>query len=473
MISRTFRAETMILALEEVKKELGTDALVVSARQIPGGQPWQVWRKPLVEIVAVRLEPGEDASVVIQTGEKQKSVSTDKKTGMKDLNRKDIALPKKMNVPSALRAGRETEIPAAVRAETVLKKAAGEIEKESLPVAASQPLEDSVEIRGKKIKPKPANDGKLELIQKLGDDEKPQDLRIIQLKPDGKPVLPPLELPVLPWQPPQAEADGIEGAWPVLQKFYDQLVRQGVDINMVKRVCQISADTLGYQTAMDARRLGEHLRRQLEAYVRVQREPAQREHRVICLVGPSGAGKTSFAAKLAVRYQKEMKRSVAWVCADTVRTGGIAEARAFTEAIGIPMQIAYTPGECAAIVDALHGNDLIIVDTPACNPRSEGSLIETGALLTAIPERTTWMVIPATVKENDMLNAAGAYAVFNPRALVISKMDETNSFGTVYNLGLRSQLPFAYFSYGAHRLDDLVPAAASRLVQALFTERFD
>jgi hypothetical protein len=38
---------------------------------------------------------------------------------------------------------------------------------------------------------------------------------------------------------------------------------------------------------------------------------------------------------------------------------------------------------------------------------------------------------------------------------------------------LKSQLPFAYFSSGARILDDLHPAAAARLVQSLFTERFD
>jgi flagellar biosynthesis protein FlhF len=255
--------------------------------------------------------------------------------------------------------------------------------------------------------------------------------------------------------------------------LYNQLIRQGVEAGMVKRVCQLSADTLGYQTAMNDKKLVEYLRRQLEAYIKVQREPSHKEHQIICMVGSSGSGKTSLSAKLAVRYRKELKRSVAWVCADTVRTGGIAEAKAFTEAINIPMQVAYTPQECSAIIDSFYGNDLIIVDTAACNPRSEESLVETGALLTAIPDRTTWIVVSATTKENDIMNAAGAFSIFRPRALVVSKMDETNSFGTVYNLGLRTQLPFAYFSCGARVMDDLVPAAASRLVQSLFTERFD
>lgn len=472
MITRTFRAETMMQALEQVKKDLGDDALVVSARQIPGGQPWQVWRKPLVEVIAVQLEPGEESSAALKASGTEKPVPGAKKPVLNDLTKKDTLLPKKINTPPLSQESNPSAKAPVSRTEAAVAPALTTTEEKASIPAINTPSVDVVEIHGKK-RTRQSAESKLDLLQQLSEDEKPEDLRIIQVSAKKPPVLPPLELPTLPWRPPQEESKGIEGAWPVLQKFYDQLIRQGVEAGMVKRVCQLSADTLGYQTAMDSKKLVEHLRRQLEAYVKVQREPAHNERQVICLVGPSGAGKTSFSAKLAVRYRKEMKRSVAWVCADTVRTGGIAEARAFTEAIGISMQVAYTPAECSAILNSLAGTDLVIVDTPACNPRSEESLIETAALLTAIPERITWIVVPATAKEADLVNTAGAFSIFKPRALVVTKMDETNSFGTVYNLGLRTQLPFAYFSCGAHGLDDLIPAAASRLVQALFTERFD
>ncbi|GAP22493.1 hypothetical protein [Leptolinea tardivitalis] len=486
MITRTFRAETMMEALEQVKKDLGAEALVVSARQIPGGQPWQVWRKPLVEVVAVRLEPGEEVSTTAQTSEKPSS-TTQKKVSP-DLTRKDTVLPKKIH-PAGTQKTRKTEIqtpdmrtsPAPARQTdqadiSVSRPVSAELSKETDKSETEinqdkSALTDVVEIKGKKIASKPVTEATIDLLQQLGRDETLEDVRIVQV-PSAHQKLPPLNLPQVPWAPIPEVPQTIEGAWPVLQKMYDQLIRQGVEVGLVKRICQLSADTLGYQTAMDDRKLVEHLRRQLEAYIKVQRELTTRE-RVVCMVGTSGAGKTSFAAKLAVRYKKELKRSVAWVCADTVRTGGIAEARAFTEAINIPMQIAYTPQECAAIIDSFHGNDLIIVDTQACNPRSEESLVEIGAFLTAIPDRSTWVVVPAIAKENDLMNTTSAFSVFNPRALVVTKLDETNSFGAVYNLGWRSQLPFAYFSCGARVLDDLIPAASARLVQSLFTERFD
>jgi flagellar biosynthesis protein FlhF len=314
---------------------------------------------------------------------------------------------------------------------------------------------------------------KIDLLQQLGREEVTDNLNILQISDGTKPALPLLQLPDLPWKAPLEESQKPDGAWPQLERLFNHLIKQGVDAGLVKKVTQVSADTLGFQAALDEKKVVEHLRRQLEAYVKVQLETNPKEHTVLCVVGPSGSGKTSFCAKLAVRQRQVLKRSVAWICADTIRAGGIAEAKSYTEAINIPLRIVYTPQELFDAVESFSDHDLVIVDTPAFNPRNEESLIEIGAFLTAIPNRITWVAVPATSKENDLINTVAALNSLKPRALVATKLDETNSFGSVYNLAFRSQLPFAYFTKGAQVLNDLVPAASSRLVQAFFNERFD
>lgn len=471
MISRTFRAETMIEALAQVQKDLGADALVVTARQIPGGEPWQVWRKPLVEVVAVKLEPGEEAPKAAAGKEKPaQPVKPDLSKKDPGILKHTKAAPAPVTSHAVSHTVSDDKTPGSVSA---MRQTTAVEELES-PKPEPEPLmEDVVEIKGKKVRSQPAGEPRLDLLHQLGADESLEDIRIVQIPAaQTRLELPPKQLPkaVLDLSVPSPEQ--LENAWPELRKIFLHLLEQGVDANLAKRICQISADTLGAQTAMDPKKLEEHIRRQLEACIKVLPETPRKEGQVVCLVGPSGAGKTGFSAKLAVRYRKELHKSVAWVCADTVRTGGIAEARAFTEAINIPLQIAYSPQECAAIVESLTGTDLIIVDTPAANPRSEESVVETASLITSIPGRATWLVIPATAKETDLVNTAAAFSAFKPGGLVVTKMDETNSFGAIYNLAMRTQIPLAYYCSGPRVLDDLHPAAASRLVQSLFAERF-
>ena len=53
MGTQTFQAESVTDALQNVQRELGPDALVISVREVPGGPAWQVWRKPMIEVVAL------------------------------------------------------------------------------------------------------------------------------------------------------------------------------------------------------------------------------------------------------------------------------------------------------------------------------------------------------------------------------------------------------------------------------------
>ena len=51
MKSQTFRAENMLAALEQVRTELGPEAVILSVRKVLDGPAWQVWKKPVVEVV--------------------------------------------------------------------------------------------------------------------------------------------------------------------------------------------------------------------------------------------------------------------------------------------------------------------------------------------------------------------------------------------------------------------------------------
>src|SRR5512133_535751 len=54
MVTKTFRAANMLSALQDVQREFGPDAIVLSMRELPPGAAWQVWRRAGCEVVAMR-----------------------------------------------------------------------------------------------------------------------------------------------------------------------------------------------------------------------------------------------------------------------------------------------------------------------------------------------------------------------------------------------------------------------------------
>jgi len=98
METKTFRAENMLAALELVKKELGSDAIVISVRQVLAAPAWQVWQKPMIEVLAMK-------------GKGIPKIATERKEAPESSNpvydRKDILRGNKLD---GYESGRRTEI---------------------------------------------------------------------------------------------------------------------------------------------------------------------------------------------------------------------------------------------------------------------------------------------------------------------------------------------------------------------------
>ncbi len=421
MKPQTFRAPNTQLALEQVQQEFGPEALIVSVRQIPGGPAWQVWKRSEVEVVAIPA-PG------------------------------SACVEKKEPAPSTL----PLSLPTHTR--TAPKDGSDKHEIEALLAMLSKRLDQTNQTTGST----PSNP-----VREKDEASPSADMLAPSLVP------PPASLPSS-----------------VLASSRERLLAQGVAGTLVEKVVQTCAESLSPTNLQNGQRVRSHIQRQLEASVRESAHPEgkagdpQPEHlsgqksgarRVIFLVGASGSGKTSTCAKLASHFKKIGGKKVSWVCADTVRTGAIALARAYTDTLGIPLHLAYTPDELANAMSAEaassgRGADIILVDTSACNPRSEEEIVTLGSFLTILRQRDVYLVASATSKDADLTQALAAFSPFRLDGLIFTKLDETDYYGSAYNLAWRSRLPMVYFTNGSH-VEDLQPARADKLSKLLFGEK--
>jgi flagellar biosynthesis protein FlhF len=408
MKTKTFRAPHMMAALETIQTELGPDAMILSVRQVSDGSSWKLWRRQGVEVVA--LGPEEKPTQALGDGASQakKTPAEPNVTGVDEKNISDLInrIASQLDQPRYARVG-----------EQLAQKPAGNLlNNQTSPFMAAAPGE-----------PSPA--------------------RVI--KSSAQPA-------------PTVRFDSLPAT---LQKAHRQFCAQGLDEELVNKVIGICVDSLPPSTLQDSNQVKRNLSKQLEVSLRTR--PVKHD-RVVCLIGSSGSGKTSTAAKLAVQAAHHNHQKVVWVCADTVRAGAISESRAFTDSLGISLQVVYTPAELEAFVAADKSADLILVDMPSCNPYNERSLIEMGDFLTVLPARATYWVVSATARTCDLKQSLAAYSQFNLDGLILTKMDETRTFGDFINLAWRCKLPIVYFTTGMRVVEDFKPANPAELVSALF-----
>ena len=76
----------------------------------------------------------------------------------------------------------------------------------------------------------------------------------------------------------------------------------------------------------------------------------------------------------------------------------------------------------------------------------------------------THLVLPASMRAADLRRAAEQYAVFEPRKLLFTRMDETETCGPILSLSARMGKPVSFLSRGQRIPEDLEPASTDTLL---------
>jgi flagellar biosynthesis protein FlhF len=189
--------------------------------------------------------------------------------------------------------------------------------------------------------------------------------------------------------------------------------------------------------------------------------------RVVALVGPPGAGKTSALVKLAVQYGLAARKRVQILTADTYRIAAVDELRSYAAILGIGCQVLETPGALSQAIEEHRQKDLILIDTPGlCRSELEASddLVK---ILAAQPGLDIHLVLPASMRAADLHRAAERYSIFHPRKLLFTRLDETETFGPILSRSIRMGAPVSFFSRGQRIPEDLEPASEGLLLDLI------
>lgn len=201
------------------------------------------------------------------------------------------------------------------------------------------------------------------------------------------------------------------------------------------------------------------------------------EPTVIILVGVNGSGKTTSAAKLAYRYEKENK-SVLLVAADTYRAAAIDQLRVWAERAKVPM-VAGQPGgdPGAAAYDGItaavnRDKDVAIIDT-AGRLHNRYNLMEeikkvhrvSGKALPGAPH-ATWLVLDATTGQNALQQAKAFQEAIQINGVILAKLDTSAKGGMAFAIKEELDLPILYAGLG-EGIEDLQRFNREAFVQGI------
>lgn len=144
----------------------------------------------------------------------------------------------------------------------------------------------------------------------------------------------------------------------------------------------------------------------------------RRKTHVSALVGPTGVGKTTTVAKLAAINKLLHNRSVGLISADTYRIGAIEQLRTFAAIADIPMEVVYRPAEMAAAIKKFRDRDIVFIDTVGRSQRSPKELAELGRFMDAAEPDDIHLVLSASTSMKTALDIVDRFRVVKPNRLL-------------------------------------------------------
>jgi flagellar biosynthesis protein FlhF len=187
----------------------------------------------------------------------------------------------------------------------------------------------------------------------------------------------------------------------------------------------------------------------------------------VAFVGPTGIGKTTGIAKLAARWvMRHGTRDIALISMDDQRFGAHEQLRVLGRLLGVECYTLSDPAELPQLLQRLPLHRMVLIDTAGISPRDAHVEAHAKALVdVAGPAQIDiWLTLSAGAQAGVLEEALQKFAIYGPRAVMLTKLDEAASLGGALSALVVAGLPLSYVSEGPRIPEDLAPARAHQLV---------
>lgn len=263
---------------------------------------------------------------------------------------------------------------------------------------------------------------------------------------------------------------------PALDGLDDSLAANDVDGDLACSILR-SLESLGPEAP--GREVAQAFRKEIQNRFTVEAElspwsfetaagPGAAPARIVAaLVGPPGVGKTSMLAKLAVRFGVAARRSTHIISYDSLRIAASEQLRSYAAIMGVTFESVDTVSALAQSLKENSRKDLVLIDTPGFSAQDFDLSWDLTKFLSTYPHVDIHLVLSCGARSSDISRMVDRYNTFGPAKLLFTRLDETDSYGTILNESVRTGLPVSFLSTGPRVPEDFEPATKDRISELL------
>lgn len=258
-----------------------------------------------------------------------------------------------------------------------------------------------------------------------------------------------------------------------LEDLRELLLRQEVEIDLIDQWIEpVYESWLQSNKTLSDQEMQQAVTKQVLAFLQsVIGEGIRSTTKIVYVAGPTGVGKTTTIAKLAADQIFRERKQVGFITADTYRISAIEQLRTYATILNVPLEVVQSPGDMHRALNALSTCDLIFMDTAGRNYLNELFVAELHSLFNLSEHSETYLVLSLTSKTKDMQKITEHFSKYGLQKVIFTKLDETESVGPLYNLLNEYPLKVSYIANGQNVPDDILPVDDKLMLQMLMEGR--
>jgi flagellar biosynthesis protein FlhF len=247
---------------------------------------------------------------------------------------------------------------------------------------------------------------------------------------------------------------------PIHSNLMLKMIRAGYSPTLARTILERMPEEIGAAESM--RWIMDILERNLKTDAAAR--PIHDEGGIYALVGATGVGKTTTAAKLAgLCARTHGPSSVGLITLDTYRVGAHEQLRAYGRMLGVVAHLAHDRAALQDLLGLLANKKMILVDTTGLAPSDprKRDMLE----VLDLPKVNRLLVLNAGGHGDSLDDVVSSFKSNGIQQAILSKIDEAAKVGPALDAIIRHQLVLRGVTMGQKVPEDWERADAAKLVR--------
>ncbi len=266
-----------------------------------------------------------------------------------------------------------------------------------------------------------------------------------------------------------SQSSALPGEHKNLEKINDMLDENGFTHSYIKMMDEKIKSNFTLEELNDFNLLQTRVVDWIGENIKTDRSEFVKSPKVTVLIGPTGIGKTTTVAKMASQIAIAAKKNpnlgispkILMISIDSMRVGAVDQLATYAEIIHAKVEQAETLDKLQEIYDYYADRtDYIFIDTGGYSPNDLESIAQLKQLLDVRNmKKNVYLTVEGGVSAKNLENIMRNYEVFNFSSLIVTKCDETLSFGNLLSVVHEKGKSISFITDGQEVVNKIVSAS--------------